>query len=396
MKITFIVEGYYPKISGVPNVVKYLAEGLAKKKHEVTIITRYIENQKEEEIYNNVNIIRVKNINRNILKKYVGNCKDYINYILSRDDDVTIIECCQAMTTDILLKYLTKIKGVKILHTHGLSGLTYSLFDWKGTIKNTIGNTYNYIFWKIYYKFILPKYINDFDAIMSLCETDSSIKFLDKYYNKDRYVLGNAADDQFFQKLKRNGAIEKYTEISGEGYFLSVANYSAYKNQIGILKQYYKCKNINFDMVFIGSQKNKYYKKLLKINDLLEKKYNKKVNVHFLTSVDRKDILFIMQNAKLYLVGSKYEEYSISIIETISQGVPFISTDVGNAKLLPGGITVDNISKMHKAIENLLKDNNKYQELSESGRKYANEYCKISNAVEKLENIIKKEIEKRK
>ena len=103
-----------------------------------------------------------------------------------------------------------------------------------------------------------------------------------------------------------------------------------------------------------------------------------------------------MQNAKLYLVGSKYEEYSISIIETISQGVPFISTDVGNAKLLPGGITVDNISKMHKAIENLLKDNNKYQELSESGRKYANEYCKISNAVEKLENIIKKEIEKRK
>ena len=51
MKITFIVESYYPKMSGVPNVVKYLAEGLAKNpKNIVSVITRLIDETKKKEI----------------------------------------------------------------------------------------------------------------------------------------------------------------------------------------------------------------------------------------------------------------------------------------------------------------------------------------------------------
>ena len=33
-----------------------------------------------------------------------------------------------------------------------------------------------------------------------------------------------------------------------------------------------------------------------------------------------------MANATLYLVGSNFEEYSISLVETMAKGVPFIST----------------------------------------------------------------------
>ena len=39
MNITFIVESYYPSSGGVQNVTKYLAEGLAKLNHNVTIVT---------------------------------------------------------------------------------------------------------------------------------------------------------------------------------------------------------------------------------------------------------------------------------------------------------------------------------------------------------------------
>ncbi len=396
MKITFIVESYFPRTSGVPSVVKYLAEGLAKRNHEVTVITRYEENLPLEEEYNGVTIIRIKNIDRNFLKMYKSNCKDYIEYLLSRKDDVLIIECCQAITTDILLKYIDKFNGIKIMHAHGFSGLTLKPFQIRGTLKHTFGNTYNFFWWRYYYKFILPKYINKFDATISLCETDSSMKYLNKKFTKEKYILGNAANDAFFENIESDKFIEKYAKIANNGYFLSVANYHDYKNQIGILKEYYLCdKNSEYDMVFIGSRKNSYYEKLLKKNQYYQKKYKKKLNVHFLYNVEKGDIPNIIHNSKLYLVGSNYEEYSISIIEAMSQGIPFISTNVGNAKLLPGGTTINNISEMNKEICRVIDDEELYNKLSLNGKKFAYENCKIEEAVNNLEKIIYKEIKKK-
>ena len=273
MKITFIVESYYPKMSGVPNVVKYLAEGLAKNpKNIVSVITRLIDETKKKEIYNNVNIFRFK-VERNIFRIYTNDCEEYIKFIESRNNDITIIECCQAITTDILLPIIQNIKGKVILHAHGFSGLTLPLFRNNGNIKNTIGNTYNFIFWNLYYKFHLPKYINDFDATISLCENDSSIKYLKKHFKNKMYILGNAADNMFFSKNICN--LEKYIDRKNK-YFLSVSNYLSVKNQMGILKEYYLSDSSKkIDMIFIGSSKTDYYYKLLNYNKKLEKKYGK-------------------------------------------------------------------------------------------------------------------------
>ena len=39
MKILFTTFSYYPETSGVPVVVQYLAEGLAKRGHNVSVVT---------------------------------------------------------------------------------------------------------------------------------------------------------------------------------------------------------------------------------------------------------------------------------------------------------------------------------------------------------------------
>ena len=39
MKILFTTFSFFPETSGVPVVVQYLAEGLIKKGHEVTVVT---------------------------------------------------------------------------------------------------------------------------------------------------------------------------------------------------------------------------------------------------------------------------------------------------------------------------------------------------------------------
>ena len=390
MKIGFLVESYYPRYSGVPVVVKYLAEGLAKE-NEVIVVTRQEENTSSEEIINNVKVYRIPGIERNFLKRYKKTSQVYVNFVKKISFDVVIIECTQAMTTDILLKELDSISGLKILHAHGFSGLTKKLFSYTGSVKHFIGNMYNYCYWNIYYKFVLPKYINHFDCVVNLWENDSSSKWLKQYYNGNKYSLGNAVDDIFFLADYEERAHKTSISANTTNYLLSVANYSSIKNQIKILNEFYKLNQKDYDMVFIGSKENSYYKKLLKENQKLLKKYKDCGKVYFKTNIDRNEIPQIVEESKLYIVASTYEEYSISIIEALSKGIPVISTNVGNARELPGVITVEDSNNIHKAIKELLENEYMYKEYSEQGKKYATEKCKIDYAVRQLSNIISKE-----
>ena len=123
------------------------------------------------------------------------------------------------------------------------------------------------------------------------------------------------------------------------------------------------------------------------VNLELEKIYGKK-DVFFLSEVAREDIPDILSNATLYLVGSLFEEFSISIIEAMAKGVPFVSTNVGNTRLLPGGIIVESISQMHKSIDLLLNNTELYKEYSRQGRAYAMQNCRTEYAVDQLEKYI--------
>lgn len=385
MKFLFISENYFPNVSGVPVVVKYLAERLVEMKYDVGVLTRNVEGTSSEEILNGVTIYR-KNVYYDILKNYKGDKERFVEFIRFYNADINIFEGGSVITTDIVLPYLKSIDGIKILHSHGFSRLLLKPFEKMSTLKNTLGNTYNFFRWKNYFRNFLPQYINDFDIVFCLSEIDSSYDYLTKIYNKNVNIIGNSADDMFFSKCDSN-LIDKYVKLKNPSYFLSVANYAAVKNQIGIMEQYFKSGILDHDIVFIGRDKNYYYDALVKQFNIFQEKYGKR-NVHFLLNVDRNDIPSIVEGAKLYLVGSTAEGYSISIIESMSKGVPFISTNVGNASLLPGGIVIDNIQDMHKKIAELLSDKDLYDKLSENGKNYAYTECRIQSSTNKLLKLI--------
>lgn len=96
------------------------------------------------------------------------------------------------------------------------------------------------------------------------------------------------------------------------------------------------------------------------------KKYPRK-DVVMLTGVERKKIPNILKFASLYLVCSEKEEYSISIIEAMSLGIPFVSTNVGNAKMLPGGITVNLKTELSHGIDRVLGDEALYHKIITRG-----------------------------
>lgn len=198
-------------------------------------------------------------------------------------------------------------------------------------------------------------------------------------------ILGNAVEDVFL--LPTKDTVQEDIVKLGASYFLSVAYYNQIKNQINILKEFYKSGIKEYAMVFIGPSENEYYYRLLEVNKELINQYGER-KILFLTHVDRSFIPDIIGNAKLYIVGSTIEQFSISVIEAMSKGIPFISTNVGNAKILPGGVTIDSIDHMHTVMKNLIDDNERYSKLSKNGIEYVKKFCVRERVISKLEAII--------
>ena len=389
MKILFVSENYIPNLSGVPVVVKYLAEGLSKRGYQVSIATKSVKGCEKYEIINGVHVYRFE-IYKNMLKFPSGTKKEFVDFVLNFEADINIIECTQCITTDLILPHLNELPGRRYFHVHGISGLTpgMRLFEIKRDLLHTIGNTYSQILGKYYFGYTLKRALPLFDATISLSETDYGIDYLQKY-SKKNCILPNAAENMFFENNESNSdVLMKYACIANTKYMFSCANYTYIKNQLGIINQYFQSSSSHsMSLVCIGSSDNDYYYKCKQFVDKLNFEYGKR-DVHLLYGVSRQDIPSILQNACLYLVGSLWEQYSISIIEAMSQGVPFISTDVGNARILPGGIAINSIEDMHNAIDDLMCDKGRWGRLSAAGKKYAIDNCRISVAVDKLERII--------
>lgn len=384
MKILFLSENYFPNVSGVPVVVRYLAEGLAKLGHNVALATSNYKDCPSYEVIGGINVFRFL-LSKDHLDRYHGDIDGYVKFVTNFECDAIVFECLQCATTDLILPYLDKIEAKKILHSHGISGLRLKVYEKKKDLVHTAANTYHYFFYKWYFYHMLPKYINKFDKVIALSEIDDTIGYCRKF-GIICEVLGNAVEDVF---LKPSGKVYQQDILDmNKPYFLSVAYYNQIKNQIGILRQFYKSGIEDYAMVFIGPTENKYYYALREENKRLQTQYGKR-NVLMLTNVVRSLIPDIIGNAKLYIVGSTIEQFSIAIAETMAKGVPFISTNVGNARLLPGGITVQSIDEMHKYMASLTNDSIAYNLLSKKGKKYVLKNCVREFVIKNLESIIK-------
>lgn len=385
MKIIFITESYYPLLGGVPIVVKYLAEGLVQKGYEVTVLTA-IERDSQlinEDEYHGVKIERF-HLWRNMTKRLCGDIGGIRKYLLNHSYDVVIVECGQASTTDAVLPVLGKVQATKIFHSHGLSGLQPSnWFRKEVDFMHTIGHTYNKLRMKYYYGCWFKRYCKFFDSSICLTEVDSGYDYVCNNI-PPTYLLGNAADSIFFEPA--NSKFEK--PWGNKPYILSIANYIPLKGQIEMVRQFYKTDLPNYALVMIGSQKNDYYEQVSEENNKLAKVYGTRP-VFMLTGVDRNFFPDILDGASLYLVASSVEVYSISLIEAMARGVPFVSTNVGNACLLPGGVVVDDVNHLHTAMEAMLLEDAVKREYGKKAKGFAYNNCRIETVVNKLESIIK-------
>ena len=375
MKITIIVASYWPCLDGVQMVTQYHAEGLAKKGHQVTVLTSKMPNTENSEIHNGVLVERMDAYNR--LYWHFGNRKAFERRIIKagEESDVILAVCLQSYAADWMLGVMDQVKCRKVLYMHGMPDFKLHREDCS-SLYNVAKTLFRNIRWKYFYT-MHWKQIKKFDAVVHLFENDNSFSYFSSHNYQKNYPIENSCEDVFFEKTTEYGR-----------YFLYVGNYCQRKNQISALRNFYKAKDDDFEIVFIGGRENDYCKLLKKENERLSSQYGKN-KAKILYGLDRSSVINYTQKAYATILSSTYEYYPIVIVESMAAGVPFISTDVGIVRLLPGGIIVRNDLDMIYWIEKMQKSSSLRGQLGQIGRNYALNHMKMDMKVAQLESVLK-------
>tara|TARA_Y100000389_G_scaffold33206_1_gene28235 strand:- start:3646 stop:4740 length:1095 start_codon:yes stop_codon:yes gene_type:complete len=269
--------------------------------------------------------------------------------------DLIIVESLQTWISELFLTLKYKNKTKIILVSHGVS-----IFPYKLKIR--------FLFRSIIYLFYIPFLffvMKRIDLIYSLNWTDKCDRHLDekifKLFNSRNKIV-KFFNTSRFESNKNFKTKNKKIIISHFGYIGEI------KNQKDFLKVAEEFQNteIIFRIIFQNYDYKylKYCKNYCKIKRL--------DNIEF---IDGNNINIFEKIKESYLTinTSITEVFPLSIVESISLGVPFISYDTGNTSFIKGGLIVTNISELKNNIRVLCFNNFFYNQLKKIGIDYYNE-----------------------
>lgn len=378
MKILMTVNTYKPSLNGVQFVTSYLAEGLAKKGHIVDLITCTCPSltQVKEEIINGVHVIRWEA--QTVHMKHIGDRVGYQEFVLEKqyEYDAIINVGSQTPFTDWLLPIMSQIEIPKVLHLHSVWDFRFYKTDFC-SLKSILVKLYGNVHWKVYfakYKKAFKKY----DSVLQLHEHDYGCDFFRKKYRIKSIILENAVEESFFDIDERNK----------KKYVINVSNFKKVKNQIDCIKAFTQSGlDEEWKLVLVGSKETDYYHQLKEYcNQYLDGK--QRLRVELKLGLTRKEICELVKESEIYLMTSIWEAFPISILESMAAGVPFVSSDVGIVKYLPGGIIAHSKVEFIKSLEKLAKDSKYRKALGGEGKAAAIENYRVEDKVAQLENIL--------
>lgn len=365
LKILITTEQFPPTLSGIATVVSELALGLSALGHHVTIATKKVA-LRDTAIYPNL-ILKEFDIRGGFGNFYRGETDAYLQFVLTSDFDVIINECVQTWNSDLLFPYLSNIKAIKILHSHG-----FSLFRTKSR------NPWANLKAKIYYRSLI-KFLNHYDKVFILSSLSSEIPYFQHHHFTNYALLPNGVSSQLIASRPK--------ELNETPVLLSISNFFPMKNQEFILRAFYLSQT-KATMIFIGSSElHGYLGKLKTFKKRLDFDYGER-DVHFYDALSRNETLEYLKRSTLFLHGSRLEAFPIVILEAMATGTPWICTDVGNVKELSGGMIISNETEMARTIDQLLSNQSHYAQLSDDALQLVKSRYNWLSIVKNLESMM--------
>jgi glycosyltransferase involved in cell wall biosynthesis len=352
-----------PQKNGVAHVVAAHARGLARLGHEVTVATA-MDPARENLIWNGVKIRQFDTRGNGMLGRggYSGEIAEYKKFIASFTGDLIICHCWQIWSTDLAADVFDYLHCPKVLVSHGVSARCLFQKSLKGFIA--------WLAWKPYL-FKLPDMLQKFDHIVILSEHLDSKSFFDHslmhrigYLNHS--VIPNGIYEESFRTSELR--VEEFRARYGIGkkpMLLYVSNYDRRKNQRMAIEAFIKAGLLEGVLVLIGTEINGYARDL---QMFAKKNCRTGQQIIFLEKLSIQETATAFCAADLFICSSKWELQPLVILESLAAGKPFICTNVGCVRDIPGGIIVSDLQGMARAIHDLIEDEPRRQYLGRQGK----------------------------
>jgi glycosyltransferase involved in cell wall biosynthesis len=228
------------------------------------------------------------------------------------------------------------------------------------------------------------------DAIVAVSEqTKKDLIELLNVPQEKIHVVYQTCDENFFGAHDYTTNDHSPEKLLPENYILYVGTIEQRKNLLALVMAIHELdKTSQVTLVVVGKETN--YAK--EVKNYVEK-YGLEKRVIFMKSVNNALMPLIYKKAKAFIYPSLYEGFGIPILEALVSKVPVITTRGGcfPESAGPGSIFVDpdNVEELADAINLVLSDENKRQQMIKTGFEYAQQF-KPELCAQNMFNLYKK------
>ncbi len=341
MKLLILNYEYPPLGGGAGVITSNIAEGLAKRGHEVTVVTTWFEGEEIVSVKENLRIIRLKSKRKKIYKSnplemwsWMRISKQFLRkHLLTERYDLCFANfALPGGEVAYTMKYRYRLPYMIISHGHDIPWFFPEQMFWYHLF------TYHWI------RNICLQSERNF------VQSDDMKKNIDaflgpKHHHKN-IIVHNGWDSSYF-KPDYNQRSEKFTIIF-PGRLVKQKDPMSFLNAIQLVREEIE----DFEVIILGDGKLR-----RKMEDFVEK-HNLKDTVIFKNWVSKEEMLEHYQSASLTVLPSLDEGMSIATLEALACGQYVITTDVSrNAELIQTGYNGDLVNKKdpevlsHKILE---------------------------------------------
>lgn len=219
-------------------------------------------------------------------------------------------------------------------------------------------------------------------VVISESTKNDVIKFYGKKENDNDVVICYPGYDEKFRGIREIGEIEEIKKRYGivEDYIIAVGTLQPRKNYERLIRVFTKLKRAGGQekLVIVG-KKGWLYNSLF--TDV--KKLNVEHDVIFTGYVPDRDIVYLLNGAKMYVLASLYEGFGIPLLEAQACGVPVACSRVSSIPEVAGDAAVyfdpKNEEDMVEKLNQLLTVSNLREKLRQKGlenvKKFSWEAC---------------------
>jgi len=186
---------------------------------------------------------------------------------------------------------------------------------------------------------------------------------------------------------KRSNIIEKLgIKLEKDKYIIFVGKLNEKKGIDYLLKAFSQLKEIqNLFLIIVGNGEEKYVKKLIKLQGIL----NLKEKVKFTGLVSHNEKLELLESAAIFVTTSHSDVHSIAAQEALLMGVPVIiskDSDWPEIQEYNAGILIDiNLDSITNAIMQLITNNEELKKCSQNAKRLVNEKFLMKHIIDQYE-----------